>query len=393
VAVVMGALLVLIAPSPAAATIRHNHRYVTYVARECPSYESIRANRARNNIQESLKDLGPDSDDPAGEPLTAEREARPPQNVCEPITNWRFTLGTGIEGRADVGAWGALSRVTNPFDIDIVTKSSTPLLNDQGQATGKDIAGAVTVRLTPDQAELAAASSTLWVQGGVPGDRVLDQVFPSQYGFGALRCAIDNLNGDNVEWIAYPTGAKHVFCFAYYVKPPPTAGKIIVRKEVDPSTPTNQPVQSFPFQGNVSYRPGGLFSLDAGPGSPDEVSFFRAGGTTWNFTEHVPAGWQLTAITCTSASSEFRTNVATGRTEVDLQPGDTVTCTYSDRIPPPVAGLHLRKISRAAPGTSTSPSSPRAAATRRPPGPRRPSPAWRPTPSRPSTRSPRATTT
>lgn len=34
---------------------------VTYVARECPSFTDIFANRARNDIQESLKDLGPDS--------------------------------------------------------------------------------------------------------------------------------------------------------------------------------------------------------------------------------------------------------------------------------------------------------------------------------------------
>jgi hypothetical protein len=33
--------------------------FVTIAARQCPTYTDIRANRARNNIQESLRDLGP----------------------------------------------------------------------------------------------------------------------------------------------------------------------------------------------------------------------------------------------------------------------------------------------------------------------------------------------
>ena len=32
--------------------------FVTIAARQCPNYQSITANRARNNIQESLRDLG-----------------------------------------------------------------------------------------------------------------------------------------------------------------------------------------------------------------------------------------------------------------------------------------------------------------------------------------------
>ena len=40
--------------------------FVTIAARQCPTYEDITANRARNNIQESLKDLGPDTPYAAG---------------------------------------------------------------------------------------------------------------------------------------------------------------------------------------------------------------------------------------------------------------------------------------------------------------------------------------
>jgi hypothetical protein len=72
----------------------------------------------------------------------------------------------------------------------------------------------VTVALTDEQAQRAAQSQSLWLQGGAVDDPVLDQLYPQTYGFGALRCADDNLNGDNVEFLAYPQGARHIFCFA-----------------------------------------------------------------------------------------------------------------------------------------------------------------------------------
>jgi len=68
--------------------------YVTFVARSCPSYMDIFANKARNDILESLEDLGPDTQytkpaqlvDPAYEDLS-------PQDACSPLPGWKFTLG------------------------------------------------------------------------------------------------------------------------------------------------------------------------------------------------------------------------------------------------------------------------------------------------------------
>ena len=134
-----------------------------------------------------------------------------------------------------------------------MTQDETDLLNDQGQPTGRQIAGATTITLTKEEADLAANSSSLWVQGGTPTDPILDHAYPGQYGFAALRCAVDNLNGDNVEWIAYPAGASHVFCYAYYIQPPPTSGTIIVRKVV--SNPANA-TETFPFEGNITFNAG-----------------------------------------------------------------------------------------------------------------------------------------
>ncbi len=346
--VVAGALL-CVGPTTSA---RADTKLVTIAARSCPAYTDIRGNRARNNIMESLKDLGPDTNYAAGEALTVEKENAPPQNACTPITGWKFTLGTGYQSRAVTGPWGSLSKVTGEFSTPIVTEASVPELNDKGQVDGnKTVAGAVTIELTDEQAALAANGNSLWIQGGTPTDPVLNGPFPGQYGFGALRCAIDNLNGDNVEWIGYPSGARHVFCYAYYVKPPPTSGTIIVRKEVD--APATQPSASFRFVGNISFNADDSFTLNAGPGKPGAETFYRAGGASWNFTEQVPAGWQLTKITCTSATSgsTSTTDLATAKTTVALASGDTVTCTYSDRLTPPTAGLLITKITRGGLGT------------------------------------------
>jgi hypothetical protein len=344
------AVLVLLVPSVAQAKqIETGKLQVTIAARECPSYDVIFANRARNNIQESLKDLGPNTLYEAGEALTNEKETEPPQDACKPITDWQFTLGTGIESRAVVGPWGALSIVTGPFDTPITTKSNVPLLNDQGQQVADDtIDGAVTIALTDEQAELATRSA-LWIQGGTPSDPILDVPHPGEYGFGALRCAIDNLNGDNVEFISFPSGVSHVFCFAYYVKPPPTSGTIVVKKQVD--APAGTPTQSFPFKGNISFTPDGSFALSAAPGRPGSATFFRAGGSTWDFAETVPPGWQLADVTCDSENGTSTSTVVGTRTTVALAAEDTVTCTYTDRLPPPVAGLTLHKITRGGTGT------------------------------------------
>jgi uncharacterized repeat protein (TIGR01451 family) len=332
--------------SPSAPSAKPVTRLVTYAARVCDRYTDVTANLARNDIQESLEDLGPDSLYRPGEAISAAKEAAG-QPACRPLPNWQFTLGTSYQTRAVLGPWGALARVLNPYTTSIVTQAAVPLLNAVGNDTGASLAGAVTVALTPDQADRASKSSGLWLQGGTPTDPVLDQRYPGEYGFAALRCAVDNLNGDNVEWIAYPEGATHVFCFAYYVKPPPTSGTIIVRKVVD--DPTVQSAQAFAFTGNISYTEDHRFILSAAYGKPGEVTFYRGAvgpdGTPWSFKEEVPDGWRLTGLECQSAmgTSRTTTDVTTGEAAVTLAGGDTVTCTYTDSPAPPPATLQLAK--------------------------------------------------
>ena len=329
----------------APAVAQQQARLVTVAARWCPAFTDITANRARNNIMESLENLGADT--PYGQngvPLVVDPALEASvQPACRPLSNWVFTLGQGIATRNAVPPepWGRLSYATNPFAPVAVTADAVPLLDATGRPTGATITGATTIELTPAQAELATRGSSLWIQGGTRENPITDA---ETYGFGALRCATDNLNGDNVEWIGYPPSATHVFCFAYYVKPAPTSGTITVRKQV--TLPPGTGPQTVRFTGNISYTENNDFFLTASNDKPASATFIRAGGATWSFTEQIPPLGRLTAIDCTSTrGSPISTDVGTGATSVQLLPGDNVVCTYRNTYRRPPSGLALRKIS------------------------------------------------
>jgi uncharacterized protein DUF11 len=343
---------------------------VTIAARWCPTYDDVAANRSRNNIQESLRDLGPDTPYKTGENVNPATEQLPPQDACTPIPQgtargWEFRLGHSIDGAKDVGDWGSLSKVAGPFSPDrtIVTQASVPDRDQHGNpdSTKPAIPGATTIELSADEAFQAAGGKDgkqqLWIQGGVPGDPVLDDVppFANQYGFAALRCAMDNVNGDNVEYIRFPTGTEHVYCFAYYVKPPPTAGTIVIKKATDPARAD----LTFNFDGTVSYNPGGAFTLNAK--STPSATFFRAGVTSdsdptrWTAAEPQalwPKGWSLARRDCavtgpngTPGTSTAETNLPGQDVSIRLVSGDTVTCTFTDNmLPPPPGKLLLSKV-------------------------------------------------
>src|SRR6266536_5842839 len=118
VVVIVAALL---SASPAAAD---HVKLVTLAARYCPSYTSIRANEARNNIMESLHDLGANTPYGSADAMDPDVEAAT-QPDCQPLAGWRFTFGTGIQTRAVPGPWGALSKVTSPYSTALVTLPST----------------------------------------------------------------------------------------------------------------------------------------------------------------------------------------------------------------------------------------------------------------------------
>src|SRR3954449_11518252 len=82
--------------------------FLTIAARVCDRYTDISANKARNNIQESLRDLGPDTQYKTGDLVNPAGE-RAMQPACRPLTGFRFTLGGGISPDRVRGSWGSLS--------------------------------------------------------------------------------------------------------------------------------------------------------------------------------------------------------------------------------------------------------------------------------------------
>jgi hypothetical protein len=320
--------------------------FVTFAARSCPSYSDIFANKARNDIQESLEDLGPDSPyNTNGELVNPTVEEAAPQDICTPLPNWTFTLGTGIQTGV-IGPWGSMSKVTNPFDTSVVTKAATPLFDQyHNRIQGHALKGATTIELTDAEKQAASSSGYLWAQGGTPDDPVLAQQYPGpQYGFGALRCSDDALNGDNVEHIYFPAGVTHVFCYALYVVPPPTSGTITVKKQVVGAPAGEDP--SFQLGGSVSYDPNG-FSLADG----QSKDFFRGGGQTWDVHEDAVDGYKLTSIKCTSETASggqgSSTETVSGdNVAIDLVADEHATCVYTNTYQPPTGGLTIAKITR-----------------------------------------------
>ena len=321
----VAAVLTLALGPPAQAATPGSY-LVTLVARSCPTYHDITANLARNNIMESLQDLGANTAYTSGQPIAPSIET-PNQPNCTPLPNWQFQFGNGINGHTP---GTNLSRVANPQSPPLTTAASVPLLDTSGNPTGSSIAGAVTTTLTSSQVT-QAANHNLWIQGGTTTDPLGNAAHPNQYAFGALRCAIDNLNGDNVEWVGFPSGQSHVFCYYYAVALPPAPGTITVSKvltNAGVSTPT------FPFTGTVSYNPDGVFDVKAG----SSISFTRDSNVDWNFQEQGTPGYSFTSAVCTSSNGQstfngqaapvtFNTNVLV---DVNLAPGDTAACVYTN---------------------------------------------------------------
>ncbi len=210
---------------------------------------------------------------------------------------------------------------------------------------GYRLQGATTVELTDAEANAASVSGGLWAQGGTPEDPVLADEYPGpQYGFGALRCSDDALNGDNVEHVYFPAGVTHVFCYALYVVPPPTSGTITIKKRVVDAPAGQAP--SFKFDGSISYDPDGFTLADG-----QSKDFFRAGGQTWDVHENAVENYKLSSVDCTAqtASGVAGTSTTTVQdltTSIHLVANEHVTCVYTNTYQPPVGGLTIAKITR-----------------------------------------------
>ena len=329
---------------------------VTFAARQCKSYSDIFANRFRDNLMQTLQNVGPDSPYGPNDLVNPSFEDRSPQSNCTPLTGWEFTMGTQPDLAPLKGPWGSLTVVNNDFP-PVTTEDHTALLDQDGQPIEKDqIAGATTFELTQEQLDVANQGQwALRLQGGTPKDPVLAQKFnegvpeePS-YAFGALRCGNDNNYGDNVEGISFPGGIHHIFCYEYLVIPPPTSGTITITKKVAGAPAGDN--AAFPFNGDISYDVNGFQLRDR-----ESKDFYRAGGLTWTVTEGDVANYRLDGIVCTAVNAAegpgLTTFTLTGPTvQIHLVAGEHAQCVYHNVYVPPPGGLTIRKVTFGGIGT------------------------------------------
>ena len=246
------------------------------------------------------------------------------------------------------GPWGSLSIVTGAFPTVIVTKSTTALLNDQGESTGRQIAGATTITLTDEQRRLAGSSASLWIQGGTPTDpdprrrlsgsirvrgaemrdrrserrqRRMDRVSIGRLARVLLRllrqAAADERHDRRAQGGLASGGRDRVV---------PVHGE--------------HHLQSQPAVRARRHERGAR--LDDVLSSRDRPRRRTVELQGRGSTRLAPSGIDCVSKTGASATT---TNLQTAATAVTLAAGDVVTCTYTDSQTPPVRALALSKVS------------------------------------------------
>jgi hypothetical protein len=321
------------------ATSSATHYQVTFAARSCASFGDVMVDQVRGDDGETIGRPGRDNGYQVGQPVDPNVEDDLDAG-CTGLSGWRFSLGSGHERK------GLLSTVTGTVTTSLPTKDWTGRLDSTGRDTGGLLAAAITMPLTDDQVRLAGRRQ-LWVQGGTPAQPVQDG-----YAFGALRCAVDGRTGGNVQWLTFPAGIRHVFCYAYYVKGAGTPGTVTVRMRTTRPIGYPQPV---PFKSDLSFAPTSVFTL-ASSGDPVEESFARTATPTnsapYTISPQLPSGWRMAEVTCSasrpdnaSATSAWSIDQPTGTASVTLAAGDAVVCAYSLDPPAVPAGLTMRLYS------------------------------------------------
>jgi hypothetical protein len=312
---------------------------VTVAARTCTSYAQLMANQVRDDRIEAAAKPGRNSAYAAGQAVDLAVEVAN-STGCQPLIGAAFTFGKGWQKK------GQLSVVTSPAGAAGPTQAQTAVLDALGQPTSAVLAGAATVALTDEQVDLAAKRQ-LWIQGGTPDK----PVGVKGDAFGVLRCGLDGRSGGNVQWVGFPAGSRHIFCFAYYVRSAGDAGTLVVRAK--PTRKVGHP-QRFTFEAGASYTSDKTLTVESS-GEPADATLVRTAGVAQRVTARVPAGWRLASLTCTktgAGKSSVNTEPTSGRADVTLAAGEIVTCTYGYEPPAAAPGVTLRvysDVSSAAP--------------------------------------------
>ncbi|CAK9072247.1 Outer membrane autotransporter barrel domain, partial [Durusdinium trenchii] len=120
--------------------------------------------------------------------------------------------------------------------------------------------------------------------------------------------------------------------------PAATIATIPVELTVAPRFGSIQIVATTPagVQGNTTFTSAsgdadlGALSLTTTNGTAASASFRKRFGS-YDITQSLPAGWELDSLTCTGDTDGGSTlDAATGRADIDLDPNETIVCTFAN---------------------------------------------------------------
>jgi hypothetical protein len=159
-----------------------------------------------------------------------------------------------------------------------------------------------------------------------PGSFAVTETVPAGWSLGAIVCdgdtdggSVINLAGATVTIDLDP--GEEIHCtFHDTALPPPGEGTITIVKDAIPDGP-----QSFSFTGDL-----GAFALSDSSPTNKSVTFTGLTPGSYDVTETVPAGWDLTGLTCSDPDSGTTVDLGTATATIDLDDGEVVTCTFID---------------------------------------------------------------
>ena len=112
-------------------------------------------------------------------------------------------------------------------------------------------------------------------------------------------------------------------------EPPPATGKIVINLDALPDDP-----QLFLVSLGGGGGAGTIMFLDddgdSGLNFPNSYELVYAAGSYTAVQDGVPLGWELTGLSCTDPDGGSSTNLSTRVATIDLDAGETVTCTYTE---------------------------------------------------------------
>src|SRR5579884_3847298 len=188
---------------------------------------------------------------------------------------------------------------------------------------------------TGDAAGTITNGQSITVDNLAPGTYHSSEVVPSGWQLASISCDDPNSSGDvgSATATVDVTAGQTVTC-TFVDRRPAT---IIVKKVTNPNPdPSNT---SFTFTGDAAGQIANGQTITVGNLAPG----------TYHSSEVVPAGWQLTSISCNDANSSG--DVVSSTATFNVTAGQTVTCTFTDRK---LATIIVKKVTDPNPDLSNS---------------------------------------